>query len=73
MTDLQILHDELASQWAFTHCLACRGQAWLSPAGEVFCGSCEERAERLAAVLASVARPPVFERLKSALLKETPA
>lgn len=45
----------------FTHCLACRGQAWRVPDGEVFCGTCEERAARLAAAFHR-ARPPVSPR-----------
>lgn len=57
--------------FTFTHCLACHGQAWRSPAGEVFCGTCEERAARLRAALASVARPPAYGSLKAALLGTT--
>lgn len=56
--------------WAFTHCATCRAQAWRAPDGEVFCATCEDRAERLAEVLDSVATPPAAS-FKAVLLATT--
>lgn len=54
--------------FSHTFCLACRGLAWRDNGdGEVFCPTCDERAQRLAAGLARIARPPVFGSLRSAL------
>lgn len=47
----------MTPEWTFTHCLACKGQAWRAPDGELFCGTCEQRTARLGAALASVAAP----------------
>lgn len=55
----------------FTTCVKHRAQAWRAPDGELFCAECEAEAARLAAALASVARPPVFLSLRSALLGTT--
>lgn len=52
----------------FTQCVKHRATAWRSPDGELFCGQCDAEAERLAAALASVANPPAFLSLRSALL-----
>lgn len=54
--------------FSFTTCLRCRGSAWRDDRdGQVFCQPCDEAAERLQAALASVARPPAFQSLRSAL------
>lgn len=65
--------DEIttAHGFTFTTCVKHRGPAWRAPDGEMFCAECEAEAERLTAALASVARPPVFQSLRSALLGTT--
>ena len=55
------------SGWTIDSCMACRGSAWRGPDGSVHCPACEAKAERLAAALGSVAQPPVFGSLRSAL------
>ncbi|WP_310532530.1 hypothetical protein [Novosphingobium sp.] len=56
------------SGWTVDSCMTCRGQAWRGPDGSVHCPDCEAKAERLAALMASVANPPAFLSLRSALL-----
>lgn len=51
--------------WTFASCLQCRQMAAVAPSGEVFCQTCISRAERLQELLASVARPVVYQSLKS--------
>ena len=57
--------------WTIDTCMTCRGQAWRAPDGDVFCPDCEDKATRLRMALASVACPPVYLSLKSALLGTT--
>lgn len=63
MTDLAV-----TGGWTVDSCMACRAQAWRGPDGSVHCPDCEAKAERLAALMASVATPPAFLSLRSALL-----
>lgn len=56
-----------ARTWTFASCLACRQMAVVAPNGMAMCPTCDARALELQRLLASVARPPVFGALRSAL------